>query len=558
MSGDKNQPNVHQAEHQEAAQQNGSLDAVMHMTKVINPWGPDRGFHFGRTSFENYDLNQMIDIVESASPELLEEAGNALVNARDAIRSAAEELGLNLQNVDWQGEAHKAFHTWGNDLVSTAEALADYAETVGTQVMAASSGLASVRKSMPPRDTRSTPKTVDDIPEAKQVDSNDEYTAALKAEKHRQEAINQMYRLASFYTVSNGMMQKAEEPVFPKMPDVGVPKPPPGFDPRVEHPGRGTLETTSDTRSTHHPPVNSGTRAPVEDLSTSHKSVDESLLPSKEHVGTKIDSLGTAPPQEAVKPTPVTSTSTTGPAVASGGSPHPIAPVSTSPVSRHPARSASGSGAVPLNKTPASAQGRVGGTPTGSPAGRTGIGPTGSVGRAVGSGQATGRTTGPGGQSVVGGVPKPAAPAAGQAGGVMRGPVTGMGATNARGTATGRAGVGRTTDGIVGGRPVSGTTSGAAGSRGPRGTVIGGQSAITSRSTAERPGQRGVIGVPGPTTSTRQAPRRPAGSPDGVVGTPTGRAHGVKSGGVTPGTTGATPGREGGERSGETRTRRDE
>ncbi|MBG0852106.1 hypothetical protein I2W78_09690 [Streptomyces spinoverrucosus] len=560
MSGDKDkkQPNLHEAEHQEAAQQNGTLDAVMSMTDVVNlsPWGPVRGFHFGKTSFENHDLNQMIDIVDSASPELLEEAGNALVSARDAIKAAAEELSLNLQDVDWEGEAHKAFRTWGNDLVTTAEALADYADTVGTQVMAASSGLASVRKSMPPRDTRSEPKTVDDIPEPKRVESNDEYTAAVRAEKHRQEAINQMYRLASFYTVSNGMMQKAEEPVFPTMPDVGVPQPPPGWKHPIQRSGRESLSSVADSGTTRHDSVDSGaTLARVEDLSTSRQSVDGSVRSPERHVGTEIDSVGTLPPQETLKPTPVPSPSTQGPSVTPVGTPPPVV---TPPVSRGPVGRTSGTSGVPATKTPPSAQGRVGGTPPGTPAGRTGTGPMGPVGRTAMPGQAGGRTPGPMGRGVIGGMPRPTGPVVGQAGGVPRGPVTGMGATNPGRTVAGRAGVGRPTDGVIGGRPVAGGTPGTSGSRVPRGTVIGDQNAPTSRGSGERPGQRGVIGAPGSRAGAGQTSRRSGGSPDGVVATPKGRASGSRSDGQTPGGNGGMRGPAGNQGSGEMALRRDE
>lgn len=224
---DKNKPNPHQEEQQDALAQNGALDAVMNMTRIV-PFGPSRGIHFGSTNFEGYELNKMLDIVESANPELLESAGQALVDARDAIKKAAQELSDNLGgDVDWKGEARNAFTDWRDSLVTTAEGIAAYADTVGTQVMAAGSGLASVRKSMPPRDTRVNPTPVKDFVEVEKVETNDEYMAAAKVEKHRQEAINQMYRLASFYTVSAGMMGKAEEPVFPRMPDVGVPPPPP-------------------------------------------------------------------------------------------------------------------------------------------------------------------------------------------------------------------------------------------------------------------------------------------------------------------------------------------
>lgn len=222
MSGGNKKPDHYQAERQEATQQNSSIDNLKDRAAFFSPPAPGTPAGFGKTNFEGHDLNEMIDIVESASPETLETAATALVDARDAINEAADELSRNLGAVDWEGEAHAAFYKWGMDLTTTAKALATYADEVGTQVLAAGSGLASVRKSMPPRDTRLVRKTVDDIPTPAQVDTNKDYAAAVKAEKDRQEAINQMYRLASFYTVSSGMMQLAEEPVFPKMPDVGV------------------------------------------------------------------------------------------------------------------------------------------------------------------------------------------------------------------------------------------------------------------------------------------------------------------------------------------------
>ncbi|MFH8803637.1 hypothetical protein ACH4F6_29185 [Streptomyces sp. NPDC017936] len=565
MSGDKGkkQPDPYKPERDEAAQQNGTLDAVMDMTKIINPWGSNRGIHFGKTSFEDYDLNEMIDIVESSNPELVESAGTALVAARDAITKAAEELSLNLVDVDWEGEAHTAFYDWGNDLVSTAYDLASYADTVGTQVLAASSGLASVRKSMPPRDSRTDPKTVDDIPEAKRVDSNDEYTAAVKAEGHRQEAINQMYRLASFYTVSTGTMQSAEEPVFPKMPDVGVPEASPGYNPKKDQEVHrtGTLQAVgdSDSGTTRYHAVDSAVARPhVEGVPSSDKSGNESVLSPERHVGTEIDSVGTLPPQETVRPVPVTSPTTTGPNVTPVVTPGPMAPVVAPPVPRGQVGRASGTNGVPAARTPAAGQGRAGGMLPGAQAARTGTGPMGPVGRAATPGQAAGRTTGPMGRGVIGGVPKAAGPTARQATGVPRGPVTGMGPTNPGRAVTGRAGVARTADGVVGGRPVTGTTPGTNGSKVSRGTVIGGQNAPTSRGAGERPGQRGVIGKPGSTTSTGQTPRRPVGSPDGVVGAPTGRATGSRNAGRGPGGPGVTRGVAGNQRSGETRARREE
>ncbi|MFD5266086.1 hypothetical protein [Streptomyces sp. NPDC058335] len=583
MSGGNKKPDHYQAERQDAAQQNSSIDNLKNRAAVLSPPSPGSPAGFGKTNFEGYDLNQMIDIVESASPETLETAATALVDARDAITEAANELSRNLGAVDWEGEAHTAFYKWGMDLTTTALALASYADEVGTQVLAAGSGLASVRKSMPPRDTRLVRKTVDEIPTPAQVDTNKDYAAAVKAEKDRQEAINQMYRLASFYTVSSGMMQLAEEPVFPKMPDVGVPPPPPGFEPVKPGESSHSLSRTNDPEARREHSVESGVVRPrAEDLpSVSKKAdvVDDSVLPPKHHVGTQIDSVGTLTPQETGKPTTVTPPTTAGPSATPVGTVPPFAPTPVPSTFRGSTGRTSGFSGTPVSKLPTSAQGRVGGVPGGTAAGRTGtgpigpagrvsapgnaggrgVGPMGPMGRASSPGQAGGRSgAGPMGRGVVGGVPRAGGQAAGRSGDVSRGPVTGMGATNPVRPGAGRTGAGRTADGVVGGRPVTGGAPGTSGSRLPRGTVVGGEGAPTSRDTGERPGQRGVIGTAGSTTGAGKTARRPAGSPpDGVVGTPKGRASGRGSGN-TLGGPGGTRGSARNQGAGETRSRRDE
>ncbi|MFF8322466.1 hypothetical protein ACF06V_35610 [Streptomyces bobili] len=606
MSGGNEKPDHYQAERQEATQQNSSIDNLKDRAAFFSPPAPGTPAGFGKTSFEGYDLNQMIDIVESASPETLETAATALVDARDAIKEAADELSRNLGAVDWEGEAHTAFFKWGMDLTTTAQALATYADEVGTQVLAAGSGLASVRKSMPPRDTRLVRKTVDDIPTPAQVDTNKDYAAAVKAEKDRQEAINQMYRLASFYTVSSGMMQLAEEPVFPKMPDVGVPPPPPGFNPREEQSGpaeRTLLQGAGDSGATRRHSVDAGTERPrAADLPTSHKDVDVPVVNPERHVGTEIDSVGTLPSQDTMKPTTVTPPSTAGPSGNPTGTVPPFGPTAVPSTFRGTAGRTTGFGGVPGSKLPTSAQGRVGGVHGGTAGGRTGtgpIGPTGRasmpgqaggrsagpmnpmgraaapgqaggrsagpmnpMGRAAAPGQAGGRGAGPVGRGVVGGVSKAGGQAAGRLEGAPRGPVNGIGATNSARPGVGRTGAGRTGDGVVGGRPVTGGAPGTNGSRLPRGTVVGGEVAPTSRATSERPGQRGVIGTSGSTKDTvaEKASRRSASSPPGgVVGAPKGRAAGTRSSGNTPGGPGVTTrGSERSQGSGERRSRRDE
>ncbi|MFE9678628.1 hypothetical protein ACFYO5_31720 [Streptomyces sp. NPDC006259] len=583
MSGGDKKPDDYQPERQDAAQQNSSVDNVRNMAAVVSPFSGGKPVNFGKTSFEGYDLNEMIDIVESASPETLESAATALVDARDAINEAANELSRNLGAVDWEGEAHTAFYTWGMDLTTTALALASYADEVGTQVLAAGSGLASVRKSMPPRDTRTDRKKADDFPMPAQVDTNKDYAAAVKAEKDRQEAINQMYRLASFYTVSSGMMQLAEEPVFPKMPDVGVPPPPPNYGAPYEpkkHPLGLNTVAEAGTTSQHRADAEAE-RPRAESLPSPHKGVDAAVKFPESHVGTEIDSVGTLPSQDAIKPTPVTPPSTAGPSGTPAGSVTPFVPTAVPPTLRGTAGRVRGAGGSLGSKLPTSAQGRVGGVPGGAAAGRAGSGPIGPTGRAFASGQAGsrgtspmgpmgrasvpgqvgGRNAGPMGRGVVGGVPQVGGQAAGRAGSTARGPVTGQSATNPGRPGAGRTGAGRTGDGVVGGRPVTGGTPTTNGSRLPRGTVVGGEGAPTSRVTGERPGQRGVIGTSGSATGTGagKAARPVVGRPpEGVVGMPKGRASGSKSSRNSPGGPSVTRASGRKQGSGETGSRRDE
>ncbi|WP_329414222.1 hypothetical protein OG802_26185 [Streptomyces sp. NBC_00704] len=548
MSGGKKKPDHYQAERQDATQQNSGVDDAVNKAVAISPGMLSSPGGFGKTSFEGYDLNTMIDIVEGASPETLESAAKALVDARDAISDAADELSRNLGDVDWKGEAHTAFYTWGMNLTTTALELATYTDDVGTQVLAASSGLASVRKSMPPRDSRLVPKKVDDIPTPQQVEGNAEYTAAVKAEKDRQEAINQMYRLASFYTVSSGMMELAKEPVFPEMPSVGVPEPPPGYDPpKTPLSTRESLSPLTDSATTRRDSVDSGTGRPRSgETLSSHKSVDDSIRTPEQHVGTEIDSVGALPPLETTKPAPTAPTST-GPAVTPVGTTPPVKPVGVPAALRGPAGRAAVFGGGPGAKGPASAQGRVGGT-----TGRTGTGPVGPMGRAGGTAQTGGRTAAPMGRGVVGGMPRTGGPTASQAGGAPRGPVNGMGA------GPGRTGAGRPANGVVGGKPITGAASGANGAKVPRGTVVGGQVAPTRPGAGANPGQRGVIGAPASTKGAGQEARRPVANPDGVVGTPKGRTPGSGNGRPTPGGAGITRGARGNQRSDDRRSRRDE
>ncbi|MGA6173044.1 hypothetical protein ACPEIF_22705 [Streptomyces sp. NPDC012600] len=456
----------------------------------------------GRTSFEGHQLNTMIDLVQNSNPADLESAGQALWRARDAIRSAAAELDGHIDGVDWQGESGQAFRKWGKGLVAHAKKLEDFADTAGTQITVAGTGLASVRAAMPPRDSRAVPKKPDEVDLLKRVEGNPEYDAAVKVEKNRQEAINQINRLASFYAVSEATLAAQEPPRFDKGLGIDMPRPDSAtYTPvaATSSPGAVTLggSTTQGTpeRSTVGSSAGlraSGDQTPLEALGPAPV-LDRST-------STEINSVAApATPTALTSTAPTAPAATSGPGPVGGTTPPPVAPSFGNPV---PAGSSRVPGAPGATRHVGNAGGGLGrtSTPGASATVRSGAGP--AVGRpspmSSGGPSAIGRS--------VGGTQPPAA---GQSG-VMGGrPVAAQGGTAAPGAS--RTGQG---NGIVGGTPqrtVSSPSSGTGGVRGVSpGTVIGGPGASQAGASAGRPGQRGAVtsGVNG----VLGAPRGASGS----------------------------------------------
>jgi uncharacterized protein YukE len=540
MGDEQKKPTPHQAEQTQVAQQVGVIDAVNTMSNMVNGVFGGHVRFFGKTDFENHRLNDMIDMVESANPEHLETAGKALWDARDAINDAAQELSGHIDNVDWEGDSGQAFRDWGSGLVTYAVSLASFAEVAGTQISAAATGLASVRSAMPPRDTRlDTSQKPSDIPTPARVAGNEDYTAAVKVEKDRQEAINQMNRLSSFYSVSEETLAAQEAPTFPKaMPDVGVPKPKPSYKQPYDPGGTQVSQSlggAQESTATRHDASSVVTGHPrAVDTTPTVRHMDDSSTYPDVNVGTKIDGVDTLPSQEVVRPTTNLPPSLTGSGAGNGGTVPPFTSGAVPPAFGGSTARTSGFGGA-TGRSPISAQERVA-TPGAATGGRGNAGP---MGRAAASGQSGVRSGGtaagrsPIGRGVSGGTARPV-------GGTTGGRVGGSAST---GAARG--------NGVIGGKPTTGAASGANGPRVPRGTVVGAEGNPNSRTPTGKVGQRGVIGAPNATPGARpgQSGRPVVGNSDGVVGTPKSGPSTVRSGGVTGGAPGAPNGSAGSRRS---------
>ncbi|MFD5770791.1 hypothetical protein ACFWIN_33860 [Streptomyces sp. NPDC127049] len=535
-----------QAQAKETEQINAQHQATDFLEKLDDiklpfPFGGDfrlrpKGSVYGETSFEGARLNDMLDLLESSNPSDLEQAGEALENATKSLNAAAKELNSFVAGVEWKGEAAVEFQRYGSEVVTYAWDIGKVANAVGSQMKVASTGLTSVRNARPPRDGRLVQKKPTDFTEVEKVEKNDDYQKAVQAEKNRQEAINQMNRLASFYAVSQSTLQGQQMPKPPEAYRAGVPRPS-GRDS-----GFGTSDSSSPGSRDGLSRESAGHISSVEDRTTQTVPRTGDQLDGSDPIREKpsddtrvqIDTVKTPPPPTLTNTPPTPTAPTNTPPPTGPGMPPPLT-LGTPPRTGGPKITGNPGG-------PRTAPGRTG---TGRPVGPTAQPAVGRTGGPKGP-QALGRTGGPTSSPMVGRpggptssptVGRPGSPTSSPATGRTAGPMgraggppaTGQSAQAGRATPqTGRPGqpaTGRTAGGranpIMGGTPQRRAAGGSTGARVPRGTVVGSEGAAAGRTAGARPSQSGVVGA-----NNAKATPRPAGrgtpSSNGVVGTPRG------------------------------------
>ncbi|MFI1955255.1 hypothetical protein ACH437_26035 [Streptomyces xinghaiensis] len=500
--------------------------------------GPGKSV-FGRTDFEGAQLNAMLDLLETANPSDLAEAGESLKKVTKALNEAAEELERSVAKTDWTGEAATEFQKYGRELVAYAWGLGTFANAVGTQMTVAGTGLSSVRGARPPRDGRIVQKKPEDFSAPERTQDNPEYQKALQVEKDRQEAINQMNRLASFYAVSEERLASQEPPKPPGALKAPVPRPRGNWENGSFSDGNAPLPEVS--RTAAQSAYGQGTQ-PVDSYSRAGDSGTAGpVFGSSPRM--EIDSVSAPPAPSAPSPAPTSPV----PGTTGDNRVPPMGPNFGMPIRGDGQRTVGAPRAPRPGGSPASAVGRSGAsgasasTPPGRAAGTPGRpgmpgnpttgqatgrpGPVGRPGPMGNPASATGRTPptsirgqtpvagrpGMPGQTSVGrpgaGTTRDGAPTAGRPGPTGRFKAGGPGSPAGR--RVGRAG------GIVGGTPQS-ATGGSTGPRIPQGKVIGGEpKAEGSASASGR--QSGVIGARQPRDAAASTSR---GTPrtSGVVG----------------------------------------
>ncbi|MFE0766379.1 hypothetical protein [Streptomyces smyrnaeus] len=493
------------------------------------PLAPPAAGSAGNTDFEPYRLNQMVDLVEDASPQDLEDVGDALWDAARSIRKAEEELKTYFDEVEseWEGKTKEEFSKWAKSLRRETLKLSEYAGAAGTQLKAAGFGLSMVKSSMPKRDPEEDKVYGPYLPPKITSKSKPE---VREREQKRQEAIQQMNKLSSYYKVALANIQVAEKnkPTFGTMPNVGVPpvvptspyegSPSGGSEgsaavpaaPASYVPGSASPGSAGPAASAHVPTLDGGVgRADLIDTPR----VPESPVYPDMSVATNIDS---APPAPVAQPMDRTPSPHVPPAPGQpglppgGGRPSP-APAYVPPGSPPPPGRV-GPGGPPQQRPfvpPPTNTGRTGPTGPNGPVGRPGPMRPGPIGPMM-----PGPTAREAGNNGPRGLGRP---------GMMGVPPATTGGPNTGG----RPGVGRAAQrgGIVGGTPTQpGPGSNSSGSGVPRGTVVDGQNSTAAR----RPmgmvppvSALGAGGAAGNGGGRNAAGRRRATNRDGIVGEPT-------------------------------------
>ncbi|WP_326650199.1 WXG100 family type VII secretion target [Streptomyces sp. NBC_01750] len=473
-----------------------------------------------KTDFQSMTHDDLWAWLTPSSSGTVAGISDRLKDAAKALEELADDLKKHMEDVDWKGEAGTAFTKWGESTVSSTRALAVYSSNSAHWLSIASTAIASAHSAMPASlgsaqanaeaarkyhndpdsqsigsSARATINTFQPPPDEKGKVSPEALAAAsLARDKARQEAIDNMRRLAGTYAHSASQMNAQKVPVFPSPPDRFVPEAPKSRT-GTQQSSVGTYDRSSRTTSVGDG-VHSTSTDPSQTHSVGHVGQDKpGQIQPERPVNLGIDSVDTLPPQTHLPPT-------------------------TGPVP--PATKPDGPSVVPPGVIPPAFGGKSGGPTTSAPGkaivGGRGVMPPGQGGIASRMPRENG---------IVGG--RPVTPNTGRPTvGIPRGTVIGNeGTTGARGP------MGRGMSGMHGGGPMGGAgQSGISGGRrlaSEVGGVVGGRPQQPGQTSARpfTPGGSGLVRGQNASAS--------GGAHPGQVG---------RAGAISPGTHGANSRRD--------------
>ncbi|MFH0243792.1 hypothetical protein ACGRHY_15510 [Streptomyces sp. HK10] len=398
--------------------------------------------------FEGKSLAALNAMVAKADPGLLTSRGQALGEAGSDMDGIGSELRTHIDRVEWDGEGGDAFREWGRQFALESMRFAAYVRTLGQHMVNAGQALTEAKAAIPEPELMCY------------ADPEKDKARQEREESKRQEAINQLNRLSSYYRTTGESLRAAEEPDFKPLPDAREERRS-GPGASVATPSGGAKESTaypdSGTAFDRSVPVGEGSEV------LSSPAADRPAPAFDRSTNTKLDSVAPLPvaeqrPQTAAPVPAQQSAGPSSPAMAPLPPTGPVRQTGRAPTGGRP--SVGSSGGSPSPRGPVK-DGIMGGTPrhTGNPAPGTGT-PRGTVagdraptGRPVGGSPSTAGGGAPAGRGAPSG--RPFAPSPGSPSGASR---TGSGSKSASFTPGGTGLVRGNTNPGVAGRP-AGTSS---------------------------------------------------------------------------------------------------
>lgn len=259
-----------------------------------------------RTDFESMTHEQLVDLLDSASPEGAAHLATKLSKASSTITKIGDDLMTYVKGLEWQGEGGDAFRDWGGQSAAATLRLGQYAEVASRWLSTVAQAVAEAKAAIPA--TSETTQAKADLAEARktlaaaqdpgarndpdarklaQTAQSDAAAAQQRMEAARAEAIQQLRKLAQTYEYSAYQVNSVE---------------PPTFSPPARH-----LDAAEWRRPDRQHVVGSG--APMAHTSTGDSAKDEGYTgattptPSASHTTAFGDN--SAPSREPVRPRPV-------------------------------------------------------------------------------------------------------------------------------------------------------------------------------------------------------------------------------------------------------------
>lgn len=100
------------------------------------------------TDFHQFSHQQLLRMIEQASPEKVNAVADKLKKAAGTIKKIGGDLKDHMAGLEWEGPGADAFHTWGADMANATTRLGEYSQTAGAALHEASVALTEA-KAMP-------------------------------------------------------------------------------------------------------------------------------------------------------------------------------------------------------------------------------------------------------------------------------------------------------------------------------------------------------------------------------------------------------------------------